>query len=187
MTRSRTRTWTLSAGLFVGALVGGSLALAASGRPDQPTSDFPTVLAEMRSAVASTADIRTRADRGGDRIKETCAYERLRGMMQAVESTQIAQVAWEGAKARGDEAAATAEMQRAQQALELVRRMRAEADNCVGRELERGAGIAGQTVVTVESNVPDDDPNAGPREGWVIRPPRLDLPESLASVAASQF
>ncbi len=169
---SRARAWMLAAFLAGGALTLGSLARGASDKPD---SDFGVILSEMRNAVAQAADLRASADRGGDRIRETCAYERLRGMMQAVDSTQIAQVAWEGDRARGDETAAAAEVTRAQQALELVRRMRNEADQCVGRGTLSRVASNTATTVTVESNVPDDDPNAGPVESWAVRPPRLEL------------
>lgn len=174
MNGSRLRSWILAGCLSAGAFfLGGSLIVRAAERNE---SDFAGILAEMRNAVAHTSDMRTRADRTGDRVKETCAYERLRGMMQSVESTQIAQVAWEGAKARGDEAAAAQELQRAQQALELVRRMRNEADNCIGRELATVSN-SGTTTVTVESTVRDDDPNAGPPQSWVIAPPALNIPD----------
>jgi hypothetical protein len=179
------RAW-MMAGLACGFLALFSLGPRAFGASDKPDSEFGGILSEMRSAVALTADLRAQADRSGDKIRETCAYERLRGMMQAVDSTQIAQVAWEGAKARGDEAGAAAEVARAQQALDLVRRMRNEADQCVGgRELTRVAGNTA-TSVTVETNVADDDPNAGPVEAWAVPPPRLELSAGLP-VAASIF
>jgi len=168
------------AGLAFGPIVQG--ALAASGERE---TDFSPILTEMRSAVAHTADLRTLSDKAGDKVKETCVYERLRGMMQAVESTQVAQVAWESASARGDQEAVKVEVQRAQQALELVRRMRNESDNCVGKELERSTPGSSRAIVTVESNVRDDDPNAGPSEWWKIRPPRLELPGQ--AIPASPF
>ena len=183
MDRPRTRSWFLATGLSVSALIGGGLALAADTPP--PESDFGSVLSEMRSAVAHTSDLRTRADHGGDRIKETCVYERLRGMMQAVDSAQVAETEWEGAMARGDQAGSNAEIQRAQEALTLVRQMRNEADNCIGKELALSSVANGATVVTVESNVREDDPNAGPVESWTVRPPRLELPEPV--IAASPF
>ena len=179
---SRTRAWLVAGGLAC-SLIG--LGALAHGAGDKPESEFGAILSEMRNAVAQTADLRAQADRGGDRIRETCAYERLRGMMQAVDSTQIAQVAWEGDKARGDEAAASVDLGRGQQALELVRRMRNEADQCVGgTELSRVASN-GLTTVSVESNVPDDDPNAGPHESWAVSPPRLELTDR--ALAASPF
>ena len=42
--------------------------------------------------------------------------------------------------------------------------------------------------MTVESSVPDDDPNAGPYENWAIRPARLELATTgLSPSAASPF
>jgi hypothetical protein len=176
-------SWTL-AGLCASALLGGAVAAVAA---ERTAGDFPAILGEMRNAVAHASDIRAQSDRGGDAIKARCAYEVLRGMMQAVDSTQVSQVAWESARARGDEAAAQAEVARAASALELVRRMRNEADNCVGRDAARagGAAVTGVTTVTVESTVRDDDPNAGPVEAWAIRPPRLELP--VDALPASPF
>src|SRR5579884_2546331 len=141
MRESRMRSWkdgsrrlrrfaTLAASLSLGAALGGTLTLTVVRAAERET-DFSAILGEMRNAVSHTSDLRTRADRTGDRVKETCAYERLRGMMSAVEAAEVAQVSWEGDKARGDDAAATQELQRAQQALELVRKMRNEADNCI--------------------------------------------------------
>lgn len=172
MTRSR-KFITAAAALVTAALAFGPIAQGAGGEGE---TDFSPVLTEIRSAVAHTADLRTMSDKAGDKIKETCVYERLRGMMQAAESTQVSQTAWESAVARNDPEAAKAELARAQQALELVRRMRNEADNCVGKELERAAPGSSRTTVTVESNVRADDPLAGPVEWWKVRPARLELP-----------
>lgn len=182
------RPWMLAAGLAVGAVAAGSLARGAS--PDPQTSDFGAILAEMSSAVGHVDEIQKRAERVGDRILTTCAYERLRNMMQAVDSAQVAKVAWEGATARGDAAAAKKELTQAQESLALVRSMRNEADNCGGRELSRVSSAGGNTsvIVTVESSVPDDDPNAGPYENWAIRPARLELATTgLSPSAASPF
>jgi hypothetical protein len=181
--RRSERRW-IAAGACASALLAGAVALGAA---ERATGDFAVIVGEMRNAVAHASEIRAQAERGGDPIKGRCAYESLRGMMTAVDSTEVAQVAWESAKARGDEAAALAELQRAQGALELVRKMRNDSDNCVGRELARGGapGVAGTTTVTVESTVRDDDPNAGPVESWAIRPARLELPAS--ALPASPF
>ena len=180
--RRSERRW-IAAGVCAGALFAGAVALGAGERAG---GDFPAILGEMRNAVAHAAEVRAVADRGGDAIKGRCAYESLRGMMTAVDSTEVAQVAWESAKARGDEAAAQAEIVRAQGALDLVRRMRNDADTCVGREIAKeGPGVAGATTVTVETTVRDDDPNAGPVESWAIRPARLELPAS--ALPASPF
>ncbi|MCS6912402.1 MAG: hypothetical protein RMK29_07775 [Myxococcales bacterium] len=176
------RFWPVAAGLLGGAVWGA----LASGAGRGGGGDFAAILAEMRSGVAHTAELRAQAERGGDRVKSTCVYDALRGMMQAVSSAEVAQVAWESARARGDEAAAAAELERAQRALELLRRLRAQGDSCVGRELARPeVGTPGTTTVTVETTVRDDDPHAGPAESWAIRPPRLDLPGR--AVPASPF
>lgn len=182
----RMRPWKLAMMFALSAAALGSLARGAASAP--PVTDFGAIVAEMSSAVGHVDEIQKRADRVGDRILGTCAYERLRSMMQAVDSTQIAKVAWEGATARGDAAAATRELGRAQEALALVRSLRNEADNCAGRELSRSTAGNTNTVVTVESTVPDDDPNAGPYENWAIRPPRLELATTgLSPLAASPF
>lgn len=173
MTGSKKPFLTAAAALCLAGLGYGPIALGAAGDRD---NDFSPILTEMRSAVAHTSDMRALSDKAGDKIRETCVYERLRGMMQAVESTQVSQTAWESAMARGDQEAAKAELGRAQQALELVRRMRNEADNCVGKELERSAPGSSKTIVTVETNVREDDALAGPMEWWKVRPARLELP-----------
>lgn len=182
--RRSERRW-IAAGACASALfgvVGGAIALGAA----EPTGDIQVILGEMRSAVGHTSEIRAQADRGGDPIKARCAYDSLRGILAATSSAEVAQVAWESARARGDEAAAQVEVQKAQTALDLVRRLRNEADNCVGRELARGeVAASGATTVTVESNVRDDDPNAGPAEAWTLRPTRLELPAS--ALPASPF
>lgn len=180
------RPWMLAVSLTVGAVAGGSLARGAS--PEPQSGDFGAILAEMSSAVGHVDEIQKRAERVGDRILMTCAYERLRNMMQAVDSAQVAKVAWEGATARGDAAAAKKELTQAQESLALVRSMRNEADNCGGRELSRASGGNASVIVTVESSVPDDDPNAGPHENWAIRPPRLELANTgLTPGVASPF
>lgn len=180
------RPWLWAVGL-AGMLLWGSVSLASD--RDKPSGDFSTILGEMTSAVGHVDDIQKRADRIGDRILVTCAYERLRNMMQAVDTTQIARVNWEGAQARGDAAGAARELTRAQDALRLVRNLRNEADNCVGRELGRFSASTDstKTLVTVESNVDDDDPNAGPSENWAIRPPRLELAVGARPLPASPF
>lgn len=171
------------AGGLLGALACYTLAVAAPA--DRPETNFDPILSEMKDAVAQTAEDRVRSDRSGDKLRETCLYERLREMLQALETTQVAKVNWEGASARGDAATASGERQRAQEALTLVRRLRNEADRCIGGQelsrLEHGSAV----LVTVESNVPTDDPNAGPAESWAVRPPRLDIPGRAA--AASPF
>ncbi len=73
---------------------------AAPEKPPEKPLDFASVLAEMRSAVSQVSTLRQRADKSGDKLKEACLYERLRAMAQAVDSAQVAQVAWEGAVAR---------------------------------------------------------------------------------------
>lgn len=177
MNGSRKPLWTVAGGILAAALAIGPVAMGAGSDGRSESAEFGPVLSEMRSAVAHTSDLRTLSDKAGDKIKETCVYERLRGMMQAVSSAEVAQVAWESALARNDGEAAKAEVGRAQQALELVRKMRNEADNCVGKELEKGSSATGsKTIVTVESTVREDDPYAGPKEFWKVRPAVLDLP-----------
>lgn len=40
---------------------------------------------------------------------------------------------------------------------------------------------------TEETTIIDDDPNAGPYENWVIRPPRLEINRTLQPLPASPF
>lgn len=184
MNGSRKQMIIIAGALLAGVFTFGPVALGANG--ERSDNDFGVIMGEMRSALSHTSDLRSLANRGGDRLKETCVYERLRVLSQAVAAAEVAQVSHEGAVARGDQAAAAEEMERGQRALEIVRRMRNESDNCVGRELERTGPGSSRTIVTVETNVPADEPGAGPAEYQPVRPARLDLPGSRP-VPASPF
>ena len=130
--------------------------------------DPKLAIAEQRSSVGQVQALRkTSAD------KELCLYERLRGLQQTLESTQVAVAALESATARGDQAAEKAERERVSRALELSRQLRTDAEGCVGGELVTGSRA---TSISVSGGGQGDDPKAGPAELQTIRPVRLELP-----------
>jgi hypothetical protein len=137
------------------------------------TPDVAAEVSEIRSAVHQITELRKAAQQSGDKIKETCLYDRLRSLSQTLESAQTAQVAYEGAQRRGDKAQARSEQARADKALELMHKLRSDAENCIGNELRSGPRA---TTVTVTSSGASDDPAAGPAEMGTIRPVRLEIP-----------
>lgn len=167
------------------SLVGAALALGLGGAPQaappatttpaaaRPAVEFPAALAELRSALGQAVTLRKAASERGDKLKETCIYERQRALAQVVESAQAASVAWEAANARSDQNAARAEQARLVKALELGRQHREAAESCVGNDL---AVRPRATSVTVDAPKIGDDPQAGPSESWTVRPARLELP-----------
>ena len=141
--------------------------------PAAPVVDTKLAIAEQRSSVSQVQALRKSATDKGDKVKEACLYERLRGLQQTFESTQVAIAALEAAVARGDQAGEKAERERVQRALELSRQLRTDAEGCVGNELVTGSRA---TSISVSGGGQGDDPKAGPSELQTIRPVRLELP-----------
>ncbi len=135
--------------------------------------DPKLAIAEQRSSVGQVQALRKTSADKGDKVKELCLYERLRGLQQTLESTQVAVAALESATARGDQAAEKAERERVSRALELSRQLRTDAEGCVGGELVTGSRA---TSISVSGGGQGDDPKAGPAELQTIRPVRLELP-----------
>ncbi|MBL8635136.1 MAG: hypothetical protein JNM40_18060 [Myxococcales bacterium] len=148
---------------------------ATSGAATSPVTpvDPKLALSEQRSSVSQVQALRKTSADKGDKVKELCLYERLRGLQQTLESTQVAVAALEAATARGDQAAEKAERERLSRALELSRQLRTDAEGCVGGELVTGSRA---TSITVTGGGQGDDPKAGPAELQTIRPVRLELP-----------
>ena len=148
---------------------------ATSGAATSPVTpvDPKLALSEQRSSVSQVQALRKTSADKGDKVKELCLYERLRGLQQTLESTQVAVAALEAAAARGDQAAEKAERERLSRALELSRQLRTDAEGCVGGELVTGSRA---TSITVTGGGQGDDPKAGPAELQTIRPVRLELP-----------
>lgn len=148
---------------------------ATSGAATSPVTpvDPKLALSEQRSSVSQVQALRKTSADKGDKVKELCLYERLRGLQQTLESTQVAVAALEAATARGDQAAEKAERERLSRALELSRQLRTDAEGCVGGELVTGSRA---TSITVSGGGQGDDPKAGPAELQTIRPVRLELP-----------
>lgn len=141
--------------------------------PAAPAVDSKLAIAEQRSSVSQVQALRKSATDKGDKVKEACLYERLRGLQQTFESTQVAIAALEAAIARGDQAGEKAERERVQRALDLSRQLRTDAEGCVGNELVTGSRA---TSISVSGGGQGDDPKAGPSELQTIRPVRLELP-----------
>ena len=141
--------------------------------PAAPAVDTKLAIAEQRSSVSQVQALRKSATDKGDKVKEACLYERLRGLQQTFESTQVAIAALEAAIARGDQAGEKAERERVQRALDLSRQLRIDAEGCVGNELVTGSRA---TSISVSGGGQGDDPKAGPSELQTIRPVRLELP-----------
>lgn len=141
--------------------------------PAAPVVDSKLAIAEQRSSVSQVQALRKSATEKGDKVKESCLYERLRGLQQTFESTQVAIAALEAAIARGDQAGEKAERERVQRALDLSRQLRTDAEGCVGNELVTGSRA---TSISVSGGGQGDDPKAGPSELQTIRPVRLELP-----------
>lgn len=141
--------------------------------PAAPAVDSKLAIAEQRSSVSQVQALRKSATDKGDKVKEACLYERLRGLQQTFESTQVAIAALEAAVARGDQAGEKAERERVQRALDLSRQLRTDAEGCVGNELVTGSRA---TSISVSGGGQGDDPKAGPSELQTIRPVRLELP-----------
>lgn len=152
-----------------GATATGSGAPASQAQPVDPK----LALSEQRSSVGQVQALRKTSADKGDKVKELCLYERLRGLQQTLESTQVAVAALEAAQARGDQAAEKAERERVTRALELSRQLRTDAEGCVGGELVTGSRA---TSISVSGGGQGDDPKAGPAELQTIRPVRLELP-----------
>ena len=145
---------------------------AASTAPSAPT-DLAAIVSEIRSSVTQITALRKSALQSGDKVKESCLYDRLRSLSQTLDSAQAAHVGYEAAAARGEAATARSEQARGKKALELAHKLRSDAENCVGNELRSGPRA---TTVTVTSTGASDDPLAGPSEMWTVRPARLELP-----------
>jgi len=146
------------------------------GTPSQPSStvvDSKLAITEQRLSVSQVTVLRKSAADKGDKVKESCLYERLRGLQQTFESTQVAVAALEAAIARGDQASERSERERVQRALDLSRQLRTDAEGCVGNELVTGSRA---TSISVTGPSQGDDPKAGPVELQTIRPVRLELP-----------
>ncbi len=137
------------------------------------TVDPKLAIAEQRLSVGQVTSLRKAALEKADKVKEICLYERLRGLQQTLESTQVAVAALEAAVASGNQASERAERERVQKALELSRQLRTDAESCMGNELITGSRA---TSVTVSGGGQGDDPKAGPSELQTIRPVRLELP-----------
>lgn len=137
------------------------------------TADLAAIVSEIRSSVSQITALRKSALQSGDKVKESCLYDRLRSLAQTLDSAQAAHVAHEAAVARGEQATARSEQARAHKALELSHKLRSDAENCVGNELRSGPRA---TTVTVTSTGASDDPLAGPSEQWTVRPVRLEIP-----------
>lgn len=136
-------------------------------------TDLGAIVSEIRSSVTQITALRKSALQSGDKVKESCLYDRLRSLSQTLDSAQAANVGYEAAAARGEAAAARSEQARGKKALELAHKLRSDAENCVGNELRSGPRA---TTVTVTSTGASDDPLAGPSEMWTVRPARLELP-----------
>jgi len=135
--------------------------------------NFAATLRDLRGALREVSELRQTVKKRGDAVKEACVYERQRAIAQAVDSTEEAQVAWEGAVKRGESGQAQKELARAEKAAELVRKLVSAAENCVGEELRGGTR---PTTVTVKGPGPLDDPKAGPDELVRANQVRLELP-----------
>jgi hypothetical protein len=137
--------------------------------------DFVALLREMRGALKEVISQRENVKKHGDKLKESCLYERQRAIAQAVDSTETAQVAWEAAVKQGEsgKARAQTEQARAQKAIELVRTLRSAAEDCVGEELREASR---PTTVTANGPGALDDPLAGPAESLNANLIRLELP-----------
>lgn len=144
----------------------------ASTAPSAPT-DLAAIVSEIRSSVTQITALRKSALQSGDKVKESCLYDRLRSLSQTLDSAQAANVGYEAAAAHGEAATARSEQARGKKALELAHKLRSDAENCVGNELRSGPRA---TTVTVTSTGASDDPLAGPSEMWTVRPARLELP-----------
>lgn len=129
-------------------------------------------LGEQRLSVQQVAAMRKTAMEKGDKVKELCLYDRLRGLQQTLESTQVAVAALEAALARNDAASEKSERERLQRTLDLSRQFRTDAEACVGGERITGA----QPTKLAVSGGKTDDSKAGPSELQTIRPVRLELP-----------
>ncbi len=145
---------------------------APAAAPSGP-SDLTAVVTEIRSSVAQITALRKSAVQSGDKVKESCLYDRLRSLAQTLDSAQIAHAGYDSAVARGESDKARSEQARAKKALELAHKLRSDAENCVGNELRTGPRA---TTVTVSSSGASDDPLAGPSEMWTVRPARLEIP-----------
>ena len=131
------------------------------------------MVTEIRSSVAQITALRKSALQSGDKVKESCLYDRLRSLAQTLDSAQLAHAGYENAVARGESDKARSEQARGKKALELAHKLRSDAENCVGNELRSGPRA---TTVTVTSSGASDDPLAGPSEQWTVRPARLEIP-----------
>lgn len=169
----RLRCWIL--GCFAGFMFAGSALTLPSAVAAEASIDFVATLRELRGALREVSELRQAVKKRGDAVKEACVYERQRAIAQAVDSTEEAQVAWEGATKRGESGRAQAqkEQARAEKAAELVRKLVSAAENCVGEELRGGTR---PTTVTVKGPGPLDDPKAGPDELVRANQVRLELP-----------
>jgi predicted transcriptional regulator len=162
-------------GLLSSFLLAGQ-ALAASPTAEAPVTasvDFGATLRELRGALREVSELRQAVKKRGDAVKEACVYERQRAIAQAVDSTEEAQVAWEGAMKRGESGRAQKELARGEKAAELVRKLVSAAESCVGEELRGGTR---PTTVTVKGPEKLDDPKAGPDELVRANQVRLELP-----------
>ncbi len=145
---------------------------AASPEAGERSVDFVAVLRELRSALHEVSTQRAAAQKGGDKVREICLYERQRSLAQALESAEVARVAWESAKQYGELSRARDEQARAQRALELGRSLRSAAESCGG-----SVPVAAKpTTVAVAGPGQLDDPQPGPRELAKPNPLRLELP-----------
>ena len=134
--------------------------------------EFVALLRELRSAVHEVSTQRAAAQKGGDKVREICLYERQRALAQALESAETARVAWESANQAGDTSRAQTEQGRAQQALRLGRSLRSAAESCGG-----SVPVAAKpTTVTVAGPGQLDDPQPGPTELAKPNTLRLELP-----------
>ena len=136
--------------------------------PTPPAVDAKLAITEQRSSVNQVMQLRKSAADKGDKVKESCLYERLRGLSQTLDSTLVAVAALEAAGARGDQ-----KSERVARGLELSRQLRTDAEGCVGGELVTGSRA---TSISVSGGGQGDDAKAGPAELQTIRPVRLELP-----------
>ncbi len=137
--------------------------------------NFAATLRDMRAALREISSQRQAVKQRGDKLKEACLYERQRAVAQAVDSTEVAQVAWEAAVKQGaaGKERAQQEKARAAKASELVRTLRTAAEACVGEEL---SGVSQPTRVTVSGPGKLDDAQPGPAELVTANTARLELP-----------
>ncbi len=171
----------LSHSFILVAVLGLSVAAPASlwaadtdaGKPTPPAVDAKLAITEQRSSVSQVMQLRKSAADKGDKVKESCLYERLRGLQQTLDSTLVAVAALEAAGARGDQKSERAERERVSRALDLSRQLRTDAEGCVGGELVTGSRA---TSISVSGGGQGDDAKAGPAELQTIRPVRLELP-----------